>query len=208
MRRILALILTPLLRLIARLSPPEDPWERFAYNVPLHAYGTGSQHDFAWYFEGESCVEVTSLGEIQDWLLGCEYIRDPELFHEPDFWQHPRTFERLRQGDCEDHALWAWRKLVELGFDAELVSGRIVHTDEAATRDGGHVWVLFRENSETFVLEATAKSKDRMVRSLNDVRNKYLPSFGVDRTRKRFAYNGFLVDLGKRPPKVSSRRTA
>src|SRR5690348_3236184 len=46
----------------------------------------------------------------------CEYVRDP--VHERDFWQHPKTFEQLRKGDCEDHALWAWRKLTELGISA------------------------------------------------------------------------------------------
>ncbi len=205
MRRLLARVLAPVLGFVARLLPPEDPWKRFSYRVPLHAFGSGNTHDFSWYLEGESRVTVASLDEIQEWLIGCEYVRDPELFREADFWQHPSTFERLRQGDCEDHALWAWRKLLELGADVELISGRMRHDDGAL--GGSHVWVLLRDNGETFVLEATAKSKQRMLRPLADVRDQYLPSFGVDRNRNRFAYNGFLIDFGKKPVEPS-RHTA
>jgi hypothetical protein len=107
---------------LARRLPIDDAWERFDFDAPLHVFGNGSRHDFAWYFQGDSSVHVSSIDDVQDWLLGCEYVSDPELFNEPDFWQHPRTFEQLRRGDCEDHALWAWRKLVELGHDAHLVS--------------------------------------------------------------------------------------
>jgi predicted transglutaminase-like cysteine proteinase len=34
--------------------------------------------------------------------------------------EHPGAFERRRRGDCEDFALWAWRKLAEVGVDAEF----------------------------------------------------------------------------------------
>jgi hypothetical protein len=50
------------------------------------------------------------------------------LFGEADFWQHPSTFERLRTGDCEDFAVWAWRKLIELGYDVDLVAGGVFGT--------------------------------------------------------------------------------
>lgn len=197
MRRLLSMILAPVVRMLARLFPRDDPWERFPYRVPLHAFGSGNQHDFAWYLEGESRVAVTNLEQIQEWLIECEYVRDPELFREPDFWQHPTAFEQLRRGDCEDHALWAWRKLLELGANAELVSGRTRREDGSLS--AGHVWLLLHESNETLLFEATAKSKVGMLRPLADVRDRYLPSFGVDRDQKRFAYNGYLVDFGKEP---------
>jgi hypothetical protein len=138
--RILYWTLRPAWRLILRVLPHEDPWTRLQYRVPVHRYGLGAKHDFAWYFEGDSGVSAENIGDVCDWLLSCEYVRDPELFHEADFWQHPRTFEQLRRGDCEDHALWAWRKLVELGYDADLVSGRQLPWDPDDPRDqGGHV---------------------------------------------------------------------
>jgi len=206
MRRLLSRILAAALRALARLVPPEDPWERFPYRVPLNAFGSGNHHDFSWYLEGESRVSVATLEDIQEWLLGCEYVRDPELFREPDFWQHPTTFERLRQGDCEDHALWAWRKLLELGADVELVSGRTRRDD--GSPGGAHVWLLLRENGETFLFETTAKAKHGMLRPLAEARGEYLPSFAIDRDRRRFAYNGYLVDFGKEPSGRFPRRTA
>jgi hypothetical protein len=171
-------------------------------------YGGGARQDFGWYFEGKSSVSVTSIGEIQDWLVGCEYAEDMELFQEGDFWQHPRTFERLRRGDCEDHALWAWRKLVELGYDAELVSGQQLSESGGVTIASGHVWVVFKQGEETFVFETAAKSKDRMLKPLQNVRNEYRPEAGVDAARRRFAYYGYLLTMRERRARRKARRTA
>jgi hypothetical protein len=104
--------------------------------------------------------------------------------------------------------MWAWRKLIELGYDADLVSGRLTGLDATSAGSGGHVWVLFRRNGETFILEATAKAKEQMLRTLVQARAEYIPSVGVDRTRKRFAYNGLLLTLKDRQPPRPSRRTA
>ena len=183
-------ILAPLTRRLSRKS--QDPWEHIRTDVPVEAFGPGSRHDFTWYFEGESSVKVATLEEIQDWLLQCEYTHDPELFNEKDFWQHPRTFEKLRQGDCEDHALWAWRKLVELGIDAEFVCGRVAWPDDEQSRGRYHAWVVFRRDADTFVMEATCKTKEKMIRPLAEVRTQYLPSVGVDAKRERFAFIGAL----------------
>ena len=115
--RFLARLLAPLLALLRPRVLVDDPWARSPAVLPTRAFGRGSVRDFRWYFERESEVPVRSIDEVCDWLLGCAYVSDRELFNESDFWQHPGTFERLRQGDCEDYALWAWRKLVELGPD-------------------------------------------------------------------------------------------
>lgn len=206
-RRTLSRLLAPLARLLLRRLPKEDPWGRFDYRVPPNAFGNGNRHDFAWYFEGESSVPVASLDEVQEWLLTCEYVHDTVLFNEPDFWQHPRTFEQLRRGDCEDHALWAWRKLVELGHDADLVSGTVRRGSEGSSERGGHVWVLFRQNDEQFVFEAVAKAKDRMIRPLTAVRDHYRPEFGVDRHRQPYAFNGALLAFLEKGRRSSDRRT-
>ena len=97
--------------------------------VPASAFGPGSQRPFAEYFEGESRVPVGSIDGIVAWLQTCEYVTDLELFHQPDVWLHPGAFERLRRGDCEDFALWAWRKLAEIGIDAEFCVGRVICDD-------------------------------------------------------------------------------
>ena len=76
--------------------------------------GAGAVRPFQWYLEGPSEVAPATLDELLEWLMACEYVHDSVLFQVEDYWQHPRTFEQLRKGDCEDHALWAWRKLAEI----------------------------------------------------------------------------------------------
>jgi hypothetical protein len=198
-RRAWSWLFRPVLRILLRVLPEEDPWERVDYRVPVSHYGMGSRHDFSWYFEGESMAGVQTLDELQDWLLECEYVHDAELFHEPDFWQHPRTFERLRLGDCEDHALWAWRKLIELGYEAELISGRCLPWDpKGKESERGHVWVNFTSEGTRYLFETTAKRKEGMIHPLSDVAAKYRPEFGVDHQRKRFAFNGILWTMRER----------
>jgi hypothetical protein len=211
-RHALYVIMRPLWRLLLRVVPREDSWERFEYRVPMRNYGLGARHDFSWYFEGESSVAVASIEQLQDWLISCQYVSDSELFREPDFWQHPTTFERLRQGDCEDHALWAWRKLIELGYDATLVSGRSLPWNPAdKANQRGHVWVVFEQDGKRFVLEATAKRREGMIRTIGDAAAEYRPEFGVDCRRQRFAFNGFLQTLREREfglDQTPSRSTA
>ncbi|HEU4996892.1 MAG TPA: hypothetical protein VFT29_18875 [Gemmatimonadaceae bacterium] len=185
----------PLLRGLIRIVGVGDPWDRFPRRFPVRVFGTGSKREFRWYFEGHSSVDAQSLDDVCDWLLDCEYVSDPDLFHEPDFWQHPRTFERLKKGDCEDHALWAWRKLVELGFQAELMSGSWT---QAPGEFGGHVWVRFRQENRDFVLEAVANSRERMVRPLEEVREEYEPHVGVDNEFNSYGYFGYLRELERR----------
>jgi hypothetical protein len=207
-RSVVRVLLGPLMHLALRVIPAGDPWRRFGPPVPLSLYGTGSQRDFGWYLEGESRVKVESVEEIQDWLLGCEYVDDKELFHEHDFWQHPRTFEHLRRGDCEDHALWAWRKLVELGLDAELVSGRQLSKAGVNEPGSGHVWVVFTRGDETIVFETVAKTKEGMLWPLDEVRSRYRPEVGVNGVRKRFAYHGYLLSLKERRDRGRAMRAA
>jgi hypothetical protein len=152
---------------------------------------------FRWYFEGESTVRVSTLDDVCEWLGDCEYLSDDQLFNEADFWQHPRTFEHLRKGDCEDHALWAWRKLIELGHPAQLFVGQWF--DGGGDHRNRHAWVVFEQNSQRFVLEAVMKGKTRvMVRPLLDVRGEYAPHFSVDATFTMRSHAGYLLYLEER----------
>ena len=190
LKHLLQGILRWLARRLARRIPPSDPWVREVLPVPVGQFGRGSVKEFAWYFEGASAVSCATVDDICLWLLGCSYARDPDLFHEEDFWQHPATFERLRQGDCEDHAIWAWRKLVELGIDAELMSGTQVGVREETNPPRGHVWVRYRVDGEDYLMESVAKSLGRMIRPLAEVRSGYVPHCGVDRNFQTYSYAG------------------
>ena len=203
LHRAIAFLFGPLLRPLLRRMPVPDPWERLDAKAPIQAFGLGARHDFGWYFEGASAVTVTSLEDVQAWLAGCEYASDPHLFQEADFWQHPRTFEQLRKGDCEDFALWAWRKLVELGHDADLVVGRRVPPSRPGAR---HAWVVLRRDGAVYVYEPVRGAHETAIQPLDAVRDRYVPEFGVGPDRKRFAFRGCLLALREPRPGARERR--
>ncbi|UCC73479.1 MAG: transglutaminase-like cysteine peptidase [Gemmatimonadota bacterium] len=184
-------LLRPVLRLSLRYVDVEDPWEPTDRPVRFWALGAGSVKRFSWYFEGESSVRISFIDELCDWLLGCEQVTDPDLFHEADYWQHPSTFEQLRKGDCEDFALWAWRKLSEMGIEARFFTGRRAD----APADSWHAWVVYRMDSVDYLLESIAPSRQEMLRLLEDVRSQYIPHFSVGKDFRPQAYGGYLLYL-------------
>lgn len=177
-------------RVVIALLPPRDPWARLAIRPPLHAFGPGARQDFAWYFQGASEIDVRQVADVIAWLGTCEYTSDADAYQVTDFWQHPRTFELMRRGDCEDFALWAWRKLVELGVDAQFVVGYATVGPESGRR---HAWVQFRDGDTEYLLEPCQRSAEHALRPLDDVREAYFPEYGVDARKQRFAFAGYLA---------------
>jgi hypothetical protein len=202
-RRCMAALLTPLAWLLARFLPVVDPWTRMPGPSSVAWRRRGTRRDFGWYFEGKSKVRVDSLEDVQNWLDDCEYVSDELLFRERDFWQHPLTFEQLRRGDCEDFALWAWRKLLELDFAATFVSGRALRREGLRQRylgraGGGHAWVMFSRDDGEFVFEPTMGSRARAVLPLDAVRNLYVPELGVGPRRRGFVFGGYYLRIRER----------
>lgn len=190
--RVIGRILAPISHLLLRFADAPDPWARQPRAIAPSQFGRGSQRDFRWYFEGESAVPAASVDDICAWLLECRYLTDIALFRKVDHWQHPRTFEELRHGDCEDHALWAWRKLAELGLEAELVSGRRI---VSAIESHDHAWVMFREGGVEFVLEAVSHTRELMVMPAADVRAEYRPHVGVNARFETTVFGGMLLTM-------------
>jgi len=180
---------------VRRYAAAPERWSYTRHPVPPRAFGSGAPKSFRWCFESETQVAARSVNEICEWLCGCRYAFDDDTFVTPDFWQHPRTFEMIRRGDCEDHALWAWRKLREIGFPAWLVVGGTAWYPERAPHR--HVWVQFtRGEGEEVVLEATCKQASAMIRPVDAVRDVYRPHFAVEHgTFHTRVYGGFLEDL-------------
>jgi transglutaminase-like putative cysteine protease len=183
-RRLFASALAFVTRLIRR----ESVWDRVTMRVPATVFGSGSRQPFAAYFEGESTVRVASIDDIVAWLRTCEYVSDREQFQQRDVWQHPRAFERRRRGDCEDFALWAWRKLFEVGIEAEFCVGRVL-VDAQTGVDRQHAWVVFYENGTAFLFEPAARMPARVIQPLADVMDRYVPHFAVNH---RFDTNAFM----------------
>ena len=194
--------LSAVTRLSARLARRESAWERLTIRVPSSVFGPGSRHPFAEYFEGESRVPVRTVDDIVAWLQSCEYVTDLEMFHQQDFWQHPAAFEQVRRGDCEDFALWAWRKLVEVGIDAEFCVGRVICEDRPEL-DRQHAWVVYRVDGGEFLFEPAARTPSRMIRPLNEAMGEYVPHFAVNHQFDTSAFAGSAADsrrgsLGRR----------
>ena len=158
-------------------------YEREPMDVHHTKFGSGSRRPFNYYLEGKSEVTVQSVDEICRWLQQCDYVRDPDLFDQRDFWQHPEQFEELKKGDCEDHALWAWRKLYELNIPAEFVVGRAQWSD---TSNGVHAWLTFEENGHFYIIETTHKKK--LIYARDAVQTQYHPWFSVDHHLKTYQF--------------------
>jgi hypothetical protein len=178
-----------------RFFPVRDPWRRLPYEAPLAVFGDGARHGFDWVFDGETAVAVSTMDDIVRWLAECRYESDASLFLESDYWQHPHTFEQLRRGDCEDFALWAWRKLIEIGIDADLVIGRRVPPGAENSR---HAWILYRDGGEEFLFEPVLCERGEAVRRVSAVRSEYIPEFGVGADRRRFMFAGYAYFLQNR----------
>jgi len=163
-----------------------DPWQRFDLEPPLRAFGPGAE-EFRQYLERETHVAATTPQAIGEYLLACHYAEDVHLLDEHDAWLHPATFELLRAGDCEDFALWAWRKLLEAGYDAVFVVGMRCIPE---TPRGRHAWVMFRDGKDEFLLDGVERTLPRMVRPLHEVRESYEPQVGVAAAARRFVYAG------------------
>jgi hypothetical protein len=201
-------ILSSFVRFASRLAGRESAWDHVAMRVPASVFGPGSRQAFDKYFEGKSGVRVGTIDDIISWLQTCEYVTDLELFREPDVWQHPALFEKMKRGDCEDFALWAWRKLAELGIDADFCVGRVICADRPEI-DRQHAWVIYRVNGIAFLFEPAARATANMIRPLADVMDQYVPHFAVNQGFDTYAFVGCATDAhrfgsSRRDPSLAS----
>jgi len=186
MNRLLLKPFKAILRWTYQVPPYPDPWEKDQsgpnLKMGVNFLRKDIPNDFRQFFQGDLSSNVRSLDEICDWLRQCKYISDQEQFHQKDHWQHPHEFEQSRKGDCEDHALWAWRKLVELGFEAEFVIGK------------KHAWVNFIKDGQLFLFE-TASKGPLMWQPVNQVKDRYVPYWSINGKFQRFMFAGILENL-------------
>jgi Bacterial transglutaminase-like cysteine proteinase BTLCP len=195
----------PAFRLAWKYVEDGNAWQALPHDVPLAFYGPGNfADDFSFYLEGPSSVSVGSVREMCYWLRKCEYHRDSVLFGRSDYWQHPTGFEKLRRGDCEDHALWAWRKLIEMGRQAELVVGEFRQGE--ATDDNQHAWVVYSENGSRFLFECAEKSTRKMIRPFAAASRDYYPHASIDQNLQRYLYAGFIGWLQAERQRRKSRK--
>jgi hypothetical protein len=124
------------------------------------------------------------LTEVRQFLLTCRYISDLKQFGRQDHWMPPEEFERRRQGDCDDWALWTWRQLMHLGYPTRFVYGR------AGRYGAGHAWVTIDRDGRTFIVESLAAWSGSTVPRLSTLRYQPLVSISWDGRTLRYFEHG------------------
>jgi len=110
--------------------------------------------------------------ELRSFLSGCKYVSDKEQFNRRDYWMPPEEFEKCKKGDCDDFALWTWRQLLGMGYQARYVVGRVGKYDE------GHAWVTMEKDGKHFLVEPLASMLGENLPRLSVVR--YEPKGSVE----------------------------
>ena len=134
--------------MIAEIIPEAyDATGKKVFRPDLRRRGFHPTFPMGRYVSQPVAITCKNFRDIRDFLMTCRYVSDEELFGKEDYWQPPEDFERLRKGDCDDFALWTWRQLIELGYDARIVFGR------HGRYGTGHAWVSFAKDGKQFLVE-------------------------------------------------------
>jgi hypothetical protein len=127
-------------------------------------------------------VTCETLDDVWEFLETCTYVSDQEQFNQRDYWLPPDEFEKTRQGDCEDFALWTWRQMMALGYRARFVVGGI--------REGydvnGHAWVTIEKEGKHYLVEPLSDRRFAPISRLETL--NYLPETSVEWDRKTILY--------------------
>jgi len=121
-----------------------------------------------------------SIADVRSFLLTCRYVSDQELFDKCDYWQPPDEFETRKKGDCEDFALWTWRQLLNMGYDARFVGGT------AGRYGSGHAWIEYFKDGKWFLLEPLACRIGYTLPRLSTLR--YKPRLSISWDGKNLRY--------------------
>ena len=173
------------------MVPVRDPWERLDVGIPPRYFGEAAP-DWTAVLRAPTSVSVTSLADVLAFLNGCRATAAPPA-DVPPTWPPLEAFEAHQAGNCTGHALWAWRRLVDLGFAPTLVVGRTRPFTRSA---GRHAWVLFASEGTEYLLEAVAKTDEQLLRPLAMVRENYRPEVGVTAEGRTVGFAGLLLTMG------------
>jgi hypothetical protein len=170
-----------------RLIPPSRLQAQIQDQPALRAYlsaaGRRPPRSLASAFEDylkSRLRPVTRWEEVHEFLRLCLYAKDAEVHGREEIWIHPEDFERIRAGDCEDHALWAWVQFVKIGWNARFTAGLM--------EGGGHGWITVFRDEEVLVCESTAKKRAPFLFAPGS-KPRYEPVWSVDGSC-RFYWHG------------------
>jgi hypothetical protein len=151
------------------------------------------------YISQPLTVRCQTILDLREFLLGCEYVSDKDQFDKDDYWQPPEDFEQRKKGDCDDFALWTWRQLLQMGYDARFIGGSCGRYGE------GHAWVEYFQDGKCFLVEPLFRKIGTTMPRLRTLR--YAPKLSVSwdgKTLKYFAHKdgGFHLDWRQLAPLV------
>ena len=132
------------------------------------------------YLSQPLTVKCETIADVRRFLSTCSAVSDKEQFGTDEYWQPPEDFEKTRKGDCEDFALWTWRELLAMGYDARFVAGR-------HGRFGiGHAWVTFQRDGKCYLVEPQLRFVGETFPRLTTLR--YEPKFSVAWDGQRISF--------------------
>lgn len=163
---------------------------RLEWPVNWSELSIASARDFRAYFDGASQVGLASLDAVGAWLRQCEYVSDQTHNQCVDHWQHPLNFESERRGDCEDFALWGWRKIADLGLAVEFVLGLL----EPKPGDplANHAWLHVHDGKNLVLIETTARQEKDMIRAIDQEGRRYLPTASIDHQMRTYYFANYF----------------
>jgi len=132
------------------------------------------------YISQPLTFQCRTMPELRTFLIGCEYVSDKELFGKRDYWQPPEDFEKLKKGDCEDFALWTWRQLLGMGYEARFIGG------SRGRYGAGHAWVEYIQDGRWFLLDPLYRRISESLPRLSTLR--YEPKLSVSWDGKALRY--------------------
>ena len=99
------------------------------------------------YISQPLTTQYSSVKEMLRFLRGCKYVSDKEQFVREDYWMPPEEFEKVKKGDCDDFALWTWRQLLGMGYNARYV------VESSGKYAEGHAWVTMEKQGRHLLVE-------------------------------------------------------
>jgi len=136
--------------MIARIIPGSLDVEGNAVSQPRKKHFFHPTFPIETYLTQPLEKRCSNLDQMRAFLKTCRYVHDKKQFDVEDYWMPPEEFEKRRQGDCDCAAIWAWRQLEDLNYEARYVLGYV------GSRESGHAWVFFKEGADWFALEPFA----------------------------------------------------
>ena len=124
--------------------------------------------------EAPLAFQAENMRQIDDWINRAVYVPDERLYGEADRWQIPTVFERIRQGDCEDFALWVWAQLMRMNIDARFMLGGLFSDDL------NHAWVCIYGRGGVEIFECTPSRFNVPIRAENAP--EYRPILSIDKS--------------------------